>query len=125
LPQGHYLIRENGIDLHRTLLSGVTYDLDLRPGRAVDFQLSQATSKAGEVTITVTARGEGKHHFAVRTENLRLGENVRELTLQPGTAGTVTWKASVDAQDTPWVAVIIPDDDVSQRKDVIGSIDGR
>jgi hypothetical protein len=122
LPQGHYLIRENGIDLHRTLLSGVTYDLDLRPGRAVDFRLSQATSKAGDVTITVTARGEGKHRFAVRTENLRVGENVRELTLRPGTAGTVTWKASVDAQDTPWVAVIIPDDDMSQRKEVIGSI---
>jgi hypothetical protein len=122
LPQGHYLIRANGIELRRTLLPGMTYDLDLRPGHTVDFQLSQVTSQAGEVTITLIARGDGPHRFAVRAENLRLGESVRELTLRPATAGTLTWKASVDAQDSPWVAVIIPDDDMSQRKDVIGSI---
>jgi hypothetical protein len=122
LPQGHYLIRANGIELRRTLLPGMTYDLDLRPGHTVDFQLSQVTSQAGEVTITLIARGDGPHRFAVRAENLRLGESVRELTLRPATAGTLTWKASVAARDSPWVAVIIPDDDMSQRKDVIGSI---
>jgi hypothetical protein len=43
------------------------------------------------------------------------------LTLRSGVAGTLEWRTRIASADTPWVAVVIPDDDLSLRKEVIGA----
>ncbi len=121
LPEGKYTVRSNGEEQTRTFLPGGTYNLDLRGGRALDFQVSKDTSGTGEVTIKVSARGNGPHRFVLRAENLTLGTLEKQLTLRSGTAGTMEWRARISSPDTPWVAVVVPDDDLSQRREVIGA----
>jgi hypothetical protein len=86
------------------------------------FEVSKDTSGAGEVTIRLTARGSGAHRFALLVDNLTVSGAGREVTLRPGVAGTLEWRARISAQDTPWVAVIYPDDDLSSRKEVTGAV---
>jgi len=121
LPEGKYTVRSGGEQQTCTLLHGGTYHLDLRAGRVLDFELSKDTSGAGDVTIRVSARGQGRHRFALRVENLMLDATEKELTLQSGGKGTLEWHTRITSQDSPWVAVAVPDDDLSQRKEVMGT----
>jgi hypothetical protein len=121
LPEGDYDVSSNGEQLKRSFLPGATYNLDLRPGRALDFQVSQAKNEKGEVTIKVSARGNGSHKFSIRSENLTLSDARKELTLQSGSVGTLTWHARIASQHTPWVVVVVPDNDLTQRKEVMGA----
>lgn len=121
LPEGHYNVTCSGMQQRRTFLPGETYHLDLRPGRVLDLQVVRGRSQAGEVTIQVIAQGSGSHRFNVRAENLALEDAVKELTLQPGVAGSLAWRARIELQDTPWVVVVVPDDDMSQRIELTGA----
>ncbi len=120
LPEGNYIVSCNGEKLTRTFLPGAVYQLDLRPGRMLDFQVSREKIGTGEVAIKVSARGSGNHRFNLRVENLKLSDVAQELILQLGTAGSLTWRASIESPDSPWVVVVVPDDDLSQRKEVMG-----
>ena len=122
VPEGKYRVRCNGDEQMRTFLPGGTYNLDLRAGRSLDYEVSKETTGAGEVKIKVSARGQGSHRFALRVENLTLNGVETELTLQAGSVGTAEWRARIGSEDTPWVAVVVPDDDLSQRKEVMGAV---
>jgi Glycosyl hydrolase family 9/Cellulase N-terminal ig-like domain len=122
LPQGQYAVLCNAERETRTFLPGETYDLDLRPGRALDFEVSKKAVPDGEVTISVTARGSGAHSFALRADNLTLDGARKQITLQPGAAGHVEWHARIDSSKTPWVAVVVPDEVLARRKEVSGAI---
>jgi hypothetical protein len=121
LPEGKYTVRSKGEEQTRTFLPGETYSLDLRPGRALDYDVTKESTAAGEVKIKLTARGQGSHRFVLRVDNLRLTGVEKELTLRSGTAGTVEWRARIGSEDIPWVAVVVPDDDMLQRKEVTGA----
>ena len=73
------------------------------------------------MTIKLRARGAGNHRFAVRTDNLTLDSPSKELTLRPGIVSTLEWRGRVGSADSPWVAVVAPDDDLSQRKEAMGT----
>lgn len=73
------------------------------------------------MTIKVTVRGSGDHRFTVRTDNLTVDGAEKQVTLRAGAAGTVEWRARITAQDTPWVAVVYPDDELMSRKEVTGA----
>lgn len=121
LPEGRYIAAGSGMQRSLTCLPGGTYRLDLRAGQTLDFRLVHQKSEAGEVTIQVIAQGSGNHRFTVRSENLVLDNTVKELTLRPGVAGTLVWRARIQSQDTPWVAVVVPDDDLSGRLELTGA----
>lgn len=121
LPEGKYLIRTRGRELAQTFLPTGVYQLDLRPGRALDFEVSKSFSKDGEVRITLTARGQGPHRFSVRAENLVLNSGSTELNLKPGKASTVEWSGRIASPDSPWVAVVIPNDNLTARKEIMGA----
>src|SRR5687767_15277582 len=90
-------------------LPGATYRVDLRPEHALDYAVRATTSPNGDVTIELTARGEGTHSFALRTDNLTVASPSQTRTLRRGQSLTLTWKARMQATDAPWVAVVIPD----------------
>jgi hypothetical protein len=137
LPEGEYTVRSEDESLHRSFLPGASYYLDLRPGKPLDFGVTASTSDKGaratsttadkgraaspdkkRITIRVTARGTGTHHFSIRTDNILLSGARKELVLQPGRTGAVEWQATILSKDTPWVVVVIPDDDLSQRQEL-------
>jgi len=45
-----------------------------------------------------------------------------ELNLAPGKPQTVVLRGRVSRTDAPWIAVVIPDDDFSQRRELTGTI---
>jgi len=117
LPEGKYIVKSNGEEQTQTFLSGGSYNLDLRSGHALNFE-ANATSNKNEVIIKVTAHGTGIHHFNIQTDNLTLTNPQKELILKSGQAGFVEWHAHISYADTPWVALIVPDDDLQQKKEI-------
>jgi hypothetical protein len=120
LAEGKYIVRYNGEEQPQTILPGETYNLDLRPGKALSYEITSLPSGKKEMIIKVTARGAGSHHFNIRTDNLAIAKSGQQLALKPGQAGVIEWRATISSPDTPWVVVVIPDDDISQRKELRG-----
>ncbi|MGD8866935.1 MAG: glycoside hydrolase family 9 protein [Gemmatimonadales bacterium] len=121
VPAGQYTLRAADHRTNVTLLPGGTQRVDLRPGRALDFALETETSANDEVTIRLTARGDGLHTFALRAENLDVDTDERTLTLRPDAAARLEWQGKMISTDAPWVAVVVPDNDVTQRRDAVGA----
>jgi hypothetical protein len=120
LPEGTYKIKCNNLEQTKTFLPGQTYDLDLSSAHAINFEASTTTSNNGEIVIKVNAQGLGNHHFNIRAENLILSGVQKEITFKEGKTVIIEWHASISTPDEPWVALIIPDDDLLQRKEVSG-----
>ncbi|MBS1825560.1 MAG: glycoside hydrolase family 9 protein [Acidobacteria bacterium] len=113
VSQGEYIITAGNQHRTMTLLPGGLYSADLR-STGIDFTLSPST--AGDtVSLSVTATGAGQHKFTVRSMNLELPQP--ERTVQLTGTQTLVWKAKITSPRAPWLAVIYPDDDLSQRKE--------
>lgn len=123
VPEGEYEITSGGRSKWVTLLPGGTYSVDFRAGRHLDFRLAQQTSADGVVTITATVEGSGRHTLAVRTDNLDMGEPQRTVELEEGAFEVIVWSGRVVSREAPWFAVVVPDSDISQRKDVTASVE--
>ena len=103
-----------------TVLPGESYSLRLAAENSLDMRVTTAAATAGVVTIRAALSGSGDHTIAIRTDNLSAGPSSRKVTLRPGTPQTVEWQAKRETADAPWVAVVIPDNDLSDRKEVTG-----
>jgi hypothetical protein len=121
LPEGGYTVRSQRQERTMTLLPTGTYHLDLRPGRALDFELSKVLHKDGEVRVRLNARGEGVHRFSIRTDNLLVQDAAKELTLKRGRLGTLEWFGRITSPDVPWVAVVVADENPMIRKELLGA----
>ncbi|MDR3713161.1 MAG: glycoside hydrolase family 9 protein [Puia sp.] len=140
LPEGRYSIStgngQQAFTQTRTFLPTGTYTLDLRPERALDFEGSSTSSSQNEITIKLTASGNGTHRFTLRTDNLsqkRKGAGnppnsltkdntlAKEITLTPGQPVVFEWHLHINSAGEPWTAVIIPDGDLSQHQELTGA----
>jgi hypothetical protein len=115
LPEGNYEI--NG-SRRMTLLPGGAYRFD----PALSFSVSAEVDKDGNMSIKVAARGSGTHRFAIRSVNLSGTEGEKEIGLGAEGPQTVEWRTQATAKNVPWVAVVIPDDKLDQRKELIGAM---
>ena len=122
LPQGEYAVECGAGKETQSFLPGGTYNLDLRPGHMLNFEVEKKSSPDGEVLLDVNAQGTGAHRFAVRFDNLKLNDAQKEITLQSGVSGHLEWHARIDSPNTPWVAVIVPDGDLARRKELRGAV---
>lgn len=118
LPEGKYLIRSSQQQRQITLLPGAAYNLDLR--QPFDFTVSEETSGDGAVTIKVTAEGNSHAKFTVRFQNLTIDNAIKEVDLKMGTKQEFSYNAKIINVNEPWVAVIIPDDKLSEKKEISG-----
>jgi hypothetical protein len=122
LPEGHYEVRQGSSHTSVTVLPGGTYDVDLRPDRVLDFQVKSQTLGRNEIVLRVSAQGAGRHTFNLRTDNLVLTEPARqEIVLTAEGSRVAIWHAHVVSPNTPWVAVIIPDDKLGARRELTGA----
>ncbi len=73
------------------------------------------------VVISAKVTDKGGQSLEIRGENIRFERPERRLepANENEAARTVTWRATVQSTDAPWVAVIIPDHDVSRQKEVV------
>ena len=121
LPDGTYTVRSGNRHISLTAMPGATYRLDLRPGHVLDFRFAAQTSRSGEITIRLSAMGEGRHQFSLRPHNLDVDSPTQDLTLVSGKPAVLEWKAKMISKDGPWVIVAIADGDISSRRDLVGS----
>lgn len=122
VTEGEYEIAAGAVRRKMTLLPGGSYHVDLRPGRHVDVRVTAESRAGGAVALKVSALGSGSHVLSVRTSNLALDAKERRLDLQPGVASTFTWEGKMEDANAPWIAVVIPDGDVSQKQEAAGHI---
>jgi hypothetical protein len=122
LPQGQYTVQQGTARTTLTSLSGGSYDIDLRRDKAVDYTVTTETEASGDVVLRVTARGAGQHTFSLRTDNLDLKEAPQQAAmLTSEKASSVAWHAHVLLGNTPWVAVVIADNALANRREVTGT----
>jgi hypothetical protein len=88
------------------------------PARGPSFTVSSVTAPNGGVTIRLTASGSGTHTFSLRAEHLVVDRPSRTVTLRAGSPTVVEWRGRAASPDAPWVAVVVPDGDVSRRREV-------
>jgi hypothetical protein len=86
-----------------------------------NMEISGTTTASGTVTITAVIGGSGSHSFNMRFSNLSVKESVKSVNLKPGKKVTLKWQGKTEHPDEPWVAVIVPDNDLKNRREVSGS----
>ena len=86
-----------------------------------EFDVAASTAPNGEITIRLTASGTGEHTFSLRTSNLTVRPASRTVRLRPGRTTTIEWKGRPASRVAPWVAVVVPDGDLSRSREVLGS----
>ena len=122
LPQGNYAVRQGATHATLTAISGGTYELDLRREKAVDYSVKAETEASGDVVLRVAASGIGPHSFSIRADNLKLdGAAEQTVHLASGTATEAVWHAHIISAETPWVAVVIADGTLANRKELTGT----
>jgi hypothetical protein len=122
LPEGHYKVLQGSAHAALTVLPGGYYDVDVRPDHVLDFKVTYQDLGRNEVALRVSAEGAGRHTFAIRSDNLTLKEpGQQELDLASGNTRDAVWHARIVSPNTPWVAVVVPDGTLSQRREITGS----
>ncbi|MBI4891049.1 MAG: glycoside hydrolase family 9 protein [Acidobacteria bacterium] len=120
LPEGEYDVSSGSAQRQVTLLPGGTYSLDFRPARHLDLRVAAQAGAAGRASLKVTLTGEGRHTLAVRADNLLLQRPERQIELKPGAPQTIVFEGTLADPNAPWVAVLVPDNDFTQRKEATG-----
>lgn len=122
LPEGRYDVRQGSVHTSLTVLPGAYYDsIDLRPEHVLDFKVSYQDLGQNEIVVRVSAEGAGPHTFSIRSDNLSVQEQATlKVDLITGKVQQAVWHAHVLSADTPWVAVVVPDESLAQRREVTG-----
>ena len=119
LPAGRYAVQHGSEKTSLVALPGSTYSLDLRGSQVLDFKVSFDAGAHNEITIRALATGAGDHTFSMRSDNLVLsGATTQNLHLLGETQKEVVWHARIVSAETPWVALVIPDGELSKRVEI-------
>jgi hypothetical protein len=122
LPEGRYVVQHGSDHTSLTVLPGTTYSLDLRANQFLDFKVSFDATEHNAIVIRTVANGAGDHTFSIRSDNLVLsGAMTQNVHLSGGTRKEIIWHAHVVSTETPWVALVIPDGELSKRAEVTGA----
>ena len=122
LPEGDYDVRQGSAHTSVKVLPGASYSVDLRRDRVLDFKVTFQELGHEEVVLRVSAEGAGRHTFTIRSDNLSLHEQEKqELNLTSGNVREAVWRARVVSPASPWVALVIPDGNLNERREVTGA----
>jgi hypothetical protein len=95
--------------------------MNLNLKNAFNFEVSKLSSGKGIVTITAKVNGSGSHQLTVRSNNLTIKVPTKKIVLKSGEKTTLKWECKISLTDEPWVAVIVPDNNLSNKKELTGS----
>ena len=94
-------------------------DVNQKP---LDLRVSHESTKDGRVAIRVTITGTGHARLAIRTSNLSISNPKQEVPLESGKPQTIVWTTKTISAREPWVAVIVPNGDLSAKEELFGGI---
>ena len=86
----------------------------------VGFDVSGQSTKQGQVTITINFQTGDVKEFDLKTWNLDIQQHIEIKVGQE--SKTVTLEGKMQSLDKPWVAVVIPNNNMPQRKEVFGYV---
>jgi hypothetical protein len=91
-----------------------------RPPFALD--VAQEANAPGHVTIRAQVAGTGRVQMTLRSSNLQVANPTQEVHLEAGKPQTMVWNAAISSAREPWVAVLVPNGDLSARKELVGGL---
>ena len=121
MPEGKYIVMSDGGQQTQTFLPGSFYHLECRPNLLLNYEVSKEVTANGDITIKLKVRGKGIHHFNIRTDNLSVSSPEKSVSLKAGEITNFEWFGRITMKETPWVAVIVPDGNLSAKKEVRGA----
>jgi hypothetical protein len=122
LPEGRYDVHHGTAHASVTVLPGGIYSLDLRPEHSLYFKVTSQPAPKNDIVVRLEASGAGDHAFSIRSDNLVVSDaTLQNVHLTRGIEKEVVWHAHVVSPQTPWVAVIVPDDELNERAEVTGA----
>jgi hypothetical protein len=122
LPEGRYEVHYGTAHTRVTVLPGGIYSLDLRSEQFLDFKVTSQPASKSDIVVRVEASGAGDHAFSIRSDNLVVsGPVVQKIHLTAGSNKQFEWRAHVLSPETPWVAVVVPDDEINGRAEIMGA----
>jgi hypothetical protein len=86
----------------------------------IDFSVSKESAADGRITIRIKADGEGSHRFNLRAYNLTLDRTEQTVKLSPISSKKLTWSGQLISTNQPWSAVIVPDGNLADRREIFG-----
>jgi hypothetical protein len=86
----------------------------------IDFSVSKESAADGRITIRIKADGEGSHRFNLRSYNLNLDRTEQTVKLSPISSKKLTWSGQLISPNQPWSAVIVPDGNLADRREIFG-----
>jgi hypothetical protein len=121
LPEGVYDVRQGAAHAPVTVLPGGDYPVDLRHDHVFDFKVSVQDGGHGDVILRASTEGAGRHSLVLRSDNLVLKEaGKQEIDLNSKGSHEAVWHARIVSTETPWVAVVVPDDTLGARRELTG-----
>ncbi|MBS0000056.1 MAG: glycoside hydrolase family 9 protein [Cyclobacteriaceae bacterium] len=119
IPEGRYSIISGNESTNRNFLPGGIYDLVLKPGRVMDFDLKADVNEKKDIRIRVSGSGSGDHFLDIRVENLNIKGTHKALNLNTSNPFVFEWRGKILNPEMPWVAVVIPDGNLAYKKELM------
>jgi hypothetical protein len=89
--------------------------LDSPKPAPLGLTVTSTTATNGQITIRLTTTTTAARSFELSSEGLVINGGRTSTRRNPAAPFTFEWKARIADARVPWVAVVIPDGDVSQR----------
>ncbi len=126
LPPGEYEIRLGSAFWNLALVSGGQYHLTLNPEQHVDFKVSVKSQEKEkkQVRLQLEAEGKGRHDFSIRAFNGTVATHNKRLDLGNGQKSEIIWDITVTDPAMPWVAIVLPDGDLTWKHELTGTLEG-
>ena len=127
VPPGEYTILYGNAETSLMTVSGGNYNIHLNPDENINFvvRTENIPLKPEYIDLSVSALGKGRHSFDLRLFNAETAEAARKADLGMGTGMDLAWRIRIRNADIPWVAVIIPDGNMSRKMECTGTVGGR
>jgi hypothetical protein len=90
--------------------------------RDSSIAVSATTAPNGDVTVRLTASASAARSFTLRGEGLTVERPTRAASPSADGRVVIEWKARPANPRVPWVAVVLPDGDVTRRREVMQSM---
>lgn len=115
LPGGSYEVKSGSLVKQLSLADGAQEQIELDPSTAVVLALSVSSAAQERVSITLELSGRGRHRLAARLFNARLDGLPKSIQVSGDAPSRLNLQLTVEKLDTPWVLVLIPDGQLSER----------
>ncbi len=103
-----------------SLLPGTKTRLNLK--QWFNFDIEQSYINEEYIDIIITAIGDMSTVFEIKTYNLQTDTSEVKMELDCNTKKSVTIKARILSKKTPWIAVVIPNRDILEMKEICGNM---